>query len=316
MPYPRRVRAPAVLLLALAASPAAAEPRVLNGFALDGAAVPADQIRAPGPKRDGIPALDDPEHLPAEGSPWEPGDPVLGVELGGEARAYPLAVLEWHEVVNDTLGGVPIAVTHSALCGTALVFDRRLDGRPRRFGVSGLWHQSDLLMFDRESESLWSQITGIAISGPARGRRLRLLRSRIESWEAWRKRHPDTRVLSTRTGHKRTYGVSPYGDYALSDRLFFDQSPDPRYHPKMPTLGLRAADGSARAYPAAELLRAGGSASESFGGGRVRVAYDEEQQVFQVEVPDAVDAIEGYWFAWIAFHPGSSVFVAEPGAPR
>jgi hypothetical protein len=308
------VRVPAVVLVLLAAASAAAQPRSLNGFALDGAAVPADEIRAPGPARDAIPALDDPPHVAADRAAWDPDEPVLGVELGGESRAYPLALLEWHEVVNDRLGGVPIAVTYSPLCGTGMVFDRRVDGRPRRFGVSGLLYQSDLLMFDRESESLWSQIPARAVTGPARGSRLRALRSRIEPWEAWRKRHPKTSVLTTQTGHKRAYGVSPYGDYALSDRLLQDQKADPRYHPKMPTLGLRAADGSARAYPAAELARAGGSAHETFAGVPVRVTYDEEMQVFGVDAPEALEVVEGFWFAWIAFHPKSSVFAAPPGA--
>jgi hypothetical protein len=314
MPYSRRVLARAGLLLVLAAASAAAEPRVLNGFTLEPAAVPVEAIREGGPGRDGVPALDQPEHVAPDAAPWEPGEPVIGVEAGGERRAYPLAVLEWHEVVNDTLGGVPILVSYCPLCGTGLVFDRRVEGKARRFGVSGLLYKSDLLMFDRESESLWSQIGATAITGPARGQRLRLLRSRIEPLEAWRKRHPDTTVLTSRTGHKRTYGVSPYGDYALSERLLFGEKGDARYHPKMPTLGLRAADGAARAYPAAELVRAGGEVRERFAGADVRVSYDPDAQVFAFQAPDAVEAVEGYWFAWITFHPKSSVFVAETEA--
>jgi hypothetical protein len=308
------VRSLAPLLLVLAAASASAQPRTLNGFTLEPADVAVEEIREGGPPRDGVPALDDPPRVAAAGAPWEDDQPVVGLELGGERRAYPLAVLEWHEVANDVLGGVPIAVSYCPLCGTALVFDRRVDGRVRRFGVSGLLYRSALLIFDRETESLWTQIGARAVTGPARGRRLRVLRSRIEPWGAWRARHPDTTVLSALTGHKRSYGVSPYGDYALSERLLFGEKPDSRYHPKMPTLGLRLADGPARAYPAAELMRAGGSVSERFGGGRVRVAYDPEQQAFEVEAPDAVEVIEGYWFAWIAFHPASEVFVA-PDAP-
>jgi hypothetical protein len=308
------VRAAALALLWLAATAAGAQPRTLNGFVLEPADVAIDEIREGGPGRDGVPALDDPSHVAPADAPWEDEQPVVGVALGGEHRAYPLAVLEWHEVANDVVGGVPIAVTYCPLCATALVFDRRVEGKPRRFGVSGLLYRSALVMFDRESESLWTQVGARAVTGPARGRRLRVLRSRIEPWGAWRARHPDTTVLSAQTGHRRTYGVSPYGDYALSERLLFGEKPDSRYHPKMPTLGLRLADGTARAYPAAELVRAGGAASERFGDGRVRVAYDPDLQAFEVEAPEAVEVIEGYWFAWIAFHPESQVFVA-PEAP-
>lgn len=300
------------LLLVAAARGAAAQAPVRNGFVLEPSSIPADQILMGGPARDGIPALDGPDAVPADAAEWDEGEPVVGVRIGAESRAYPLAVLVWHELANDTLGGVPILVSYCPLCGTAMVFDRRVGSRTHRFGVSGLLYRSDLLMFDRESESLWSQIGAEAVTGPSRGARLRLVRSRIEPWGAWRRRHPETTVVSARTGHERRYGVSPYGDYAFSERLLYPLERDTRYHPKMPTLGLRLADGRARGYPAEELARAGGTASEDFAGRRVRVTYDPDQQVFDVEAPDDVDVIEGFWFAWIAFHPASSVFVAPP----
>jgi len=292
-----------------------AQERALNGFALEPATIPAEDIRAGGPPRDGIPALNEPDSLPAADSPWGDDEPVVGVHLGGASRAYPLGILVWHELVNDELGGTPVLISYCPLCGTALVFDRRLNGRTHRFGVSGLLYQSDLLMFDRESDSLWSQITAKAVTGPRRGERLTVLRSRLEPWSAWRARHPDTTVLSPNTGHKRRYGDSPYGDYAMDERLLFPVEYDRRYHAKMPTLGLRVADGTARAYPASELVKAGGVASESFAGHRVRVHYDPDAQVFDVEAPAAVDVIEGYWFAWVAFHPKTSIFTSGTGTP-
>ncbi len=299
-------------LLALVARGVAAEPRTLNGFVLESRTIPAEKILPGGPPRDGVPALDTPHSVKGAQASWPDDEMVVGVHLGGESRAYPLALLVWHELANDVVGGQPILVSYCPLCATALVFDRRVDGAARRFGVSGLLYNSDLLMFDRESESLWSQIGAQAVTGPAEGTRLLLLRSRLETWGAWRRRHPDTRILSTRTGHSRHYGDSPYGDYAHSAELLFPVEYARRYHPKMPTLGLRLADGRARAYPAAELVRAGGTARETFGGVAVRVAYDPEAQVFDVEAPDAVEVVEGFWFAWIAFHPASSVFAPEP----
>jgi hypothetical protein len=302
------------MLLATLA-PARAEPPRLNGFALEPARIEAREILRGGAGRDGIPALDHPAHRAAGG--WAEDERVIGVAWNGEARAYPVALLVWHELVNDTLGGRPILVSFCPLCGTGIVFDRRLeDAAPaRRFGVSGLLYRSDLLMYDRETESLWSQIGAEAVTGASLGARLRLLRARTESWGAWRRRHPGTTVLTRDTGHRRDYGESPYGDYAESSRLLF---PVPRvagadrYHPKMPTVGLRLRAGAARAYPAGELLAAGGEISERFGDHAVRVVYDEVSRTFRVDAPDPVEVIEGYWFAWIAFHPDTSVARAEP----
>jgi len=289
--------------------------RTLNGFALQPASVDPAEIQAGGPPRDGIPALDDPATLPAARATLGDAERVLGVSIEGESRAYPLAVLEWHELVNDRLGGRPILVTYCPLCGTGLVFDRRVDGRPRRFGVSGLLYRSDLLMFDRETDSLWSQIRADAVTGSERGRRLQILRSRIEPWGAWRERHPDTDVLSRATGFRRPYGRSPYGDYVRSRALYFPvpldpAAPDDRRHPKERTVGLRSG-GRARAYPRSELRRAGGVVEETFAGVKVRVSLEPETGAFAVEASDGIEVVEGYWFAWRAFHPGASTFSAS-----
>lgn len=295
----------------LARADEAAEPRTANGFQLESARIPVDQILRGGPPRDGIPALDAPPHVAADESPWREEQWVVGVERGDESRAYPLALLVHHELVNDELGGDPILVSYCPLCGTALVFDRRVSGKPLRFGVSGLLFQSDLLMFDRSSESLWSQISAEAVSGPMAGSRLKLLRSRMVPWSSWRDQHPMTTVLSADTGHRRPYGRTPYGDYATSSRLLFPVARDTSRHPKLRTLGLRVPDGPSRAYPGAEVAKAGGRVEERFAGGRVVIEYDAQSGVFRYEVPEGVEAIEGYWFAWMAFHPESSVYVAE-----
>ncbi len=302
-----------ILLLALAGPPASltrgAEGPVLNGFALEPASVPAEKILRGGPPRDGIPALTDPQVLPASAAPWNGEEVVIGVTRAGEARAYPIAILNHHELVNDTLGGEPILVSYCPLCGTGLVFDRRVDGQARRFGVSGLLYQSDLLLYDRESESLWSQIESTAVTGPALGQRLRVLRSAQVPWSSWKERHPNTTVLSLQTGHQRDYlGGSPYGDYATSKRLIFPAPLDQRYHPKMPTLGVRLVDGVARAYPAKEIIQVGGRVEEELAGRRIVVSYDPNSQAFDVRAPDDVEVIEAYWFAWSAFHPESTVF--------
>ena len=302
----------AFLLRAWSAAAAPPEPPVLNGFKLAPASVPTREILAGGPPRDGIPALTHPRWLPASEAPWHDAEIVVGVVQGEQARAYPIAILNWHELVNDTLGGRHILVSYCPLCGTALVFDREADGRARTFGVSGLLYQSDLLLYDRESESLWSQIASTAIVGPAMGERLRVLRSALLSWGDWKARHPRTQVLSLDTGHQRPYARDPYAGYSTSDTLIFPAPLDQRYHPKMPTLGVRLATGAARAYPAQEVQRAGGLVQESFEGRSVQVSYQAESKTFDVEAPLELEVIEGYWFAWAAFHPGTTVFVAEP----
>jgi hypothetical protein len=306
-----------LLLLAAVAARGAAQTDgtpVKNGFRLSDARVPVQEILPGGPGRDGIPALSDPAVVSAQGAPWNDAETVLGVALGGEARAYPLAILNWHELVNDTLGGRPILVSYCPLCGTGLVFDRVLGEQTRSFGVSGLLYRSDLLLYDRETESLWSQIESTALSGPASGTRLRVLRSELTTWGRWRTAHPDSSVLSLETGHTRDYGRSPYGDYRESTSLYFPAPLDPRYHPKMPTLGVRLPGGVARGYPAAELVRAGGRVEESVAGRQVVVSYDDRDQVFDVEADPDLEVIEGYWFAWSAFHPDASVFEAVGSA--
>jgi hypothetical protein len=287
-----------------------------NGFDVSDSSVPADEILRGGPPRDGIPALDSPESVPASESPWRPEDRVVGVVVNGEARAYPIPLLVWHELVNDDLGGQPILVSYCPLCGSALVFHRRLrsggpgTGGALQFGVSGLLYRSDLLMYDRKTDSLWSQIGAHAISGPLRGERLELLPSRLESWKSWRRRHPNTRVLSKRTGHDRDYERGPYSGYAESEKLHFPAPLDARYHPKQRTLGLRTQAGRARAYPLEEVERAGGQIEERFAGRPVVIRVRSDGS-FDVEAPPDLEVIESYWFAWLAFHPDSTVFRAE-----
>ncbi|MEE8474527.1 MAG: DUF3179 domain-containing protein [Myxococcota bacterium] len=294
----------------LAAEPARAAPE-LNGFSLDHAKIPVSEILRGGPARDGIPALTDPKVLPAEDAPWSDGDRVIGVVRNGRARAYPIAILNWHELVNDSLGGKPILVSFCPLCGTGMVFDRSVEDQVRSFGVSGLLYRSDLLLYDRETESLWSQIAAEAVTGASSGRSLTLIRSRHETWGRWRARHPDTSVLSPETGHTRNYKRTPYGTYATSSELYFPVDLDRRYHPKTRTLGIRTAGGIERAYPSEEVIRAGGSVTEDLDGLRVSVTYHDAVDVFEVVAPRSAEIVEGYWFAWIAFHPNSTVFVAK-----
>lgn len=297
-----------------ASSPAPA-PTELNGFSLTQAAVPVREIVPGGPPKDGIPALTSPKTLSAAKAPWDDEEVVIGVVEGGQARAYPTTILLWHEVVNDTLGGRPILVTYGPFCGTGMVFDRRIQGQARQFGVSGLLYHSNMLMYDRKTQSLWSQMAEQAITGPSKGQQLLLLRSRMARWGAWKKAHPKTTVLSPDTGYRRPYGRSPYGDYATSKRLAFPAPLDRRFHPKMPTIGMIAPDGRTRAYPASEIAMAGGSVTDRLSGKQVQVSYDPDEEVFHFHAPDDFQVVEGYWFAWAAFHPRTTVYRAPEKSP-
>jgi hypothetical protein len=184
--------------------------------------VPLDEISSGGPPRDGIPPIDRPRFdsvTQADG--WlKPQEPVVHLAVAGDARAYPLQILIWHEIVNDDVGGAPVVVTFCPLCNTAIAFDRRLEGRLLDFGTTGNLRHSDLVMWDRQTESWWQQITGEAIVGELAGARLRPLPAAIVSWDEFRRGSPGGRVLSRETGHRRDYGRNPYVGY---DRI--DQSP-------------------------------------------------------------------------------------------
>ena len=177
--------------------------------------------------------------------------------------------------------------------------------------MSGLLYQSDVLFYDRETESLWSQIHSRAVTGPELGKRLKMLRSEMALWGEWKRAHPHTSVLSRDTGHRRDYSRSPYDGYSQSERILFPVEFDRRYSAKMPTVGVRLVGGPARAYPAVEVARAGGTVNEEFEGRRLRVSYDADAQIFEVEAPADVEVVEGYWFAWSAFHPDTGIYVAR-----
>ena len=174
--------------------------------------VPYSEIRPGGPVRDGITPLDNPFFTtPAEAEDWlDELEPVIAFELEGDARAYPLQLLVWHEIVNDEVGGVPVTVTYCPLCNSAIVFDRRVKGRVYDFGTSGYLRNSDLIMWDRQTESWWQQISGKAIVGELTGEELEILPATIVSWKDFRDANPKGMVLSRETGYVRPYGENPY----------------------------------------------------------------------------------------------------------
>jgi hypothetical protein len=175
---------------------------------------------------------------------------VLALEVNGEARAYPLQILMWHEIVNDTMGGKAVAVTYCPLCNSGLVFDRVVDGTTLDFGTSGKLYKSDLVMYDRQTHSLWAQMEGRAIVGERAGARLTLIPANTIAYEDWKAAYPNGKVLSRETGHQRSYGINPYDSYDQPslDPFLLRGSPDRRRPPKERVVGVTLGSES-RAYP-------------------------------------------------------------------
>ena len=172
------------------------------------------QIRSGGPPPDGIPAIDHPRFERAGQVGWlRPNEPVLAAEVNGEARAYPVQILIWHEIVNDTVGGIPVAITYCPLCNTAIAYDRRVAGRVLALGTSGKLYNSDLVAYDRQTRSLWVQLLGQAVAGVLTGTQLRAYPVATVSWAEWRRANPSGWVLSRDRGFARDYGTNPYPGY-------------------------------------------------------------------------------------------------------
>lgn len=210
------------------------------------------ELMSGGPPKDGIPALTQPKFVSAEeASHWlKPNEPVISLAVEGEAHAYPLQILIWHEIVNDQIAGIPVAVTFCPLCYSAVAFNRTIAGRVHTFGVSGFLRHSDMVMYDRETESLWQQITGEGLVGDWSGVKLKALPAQIVAFEQFVSAYPKGQVLSRDTGYRREYGRNPYTGYddiAKSPRLYRGKL-DPRV-PPMEKLVVVSVNGLDKVYP-------------------------------------------------------------------
>jgi len=312
MNYPKTIFLASTLLLV---TTMAAWAHTRNGFDLAGALVPISQIESGGPPKDGIPAIDQPRFVAAGDAHFlHADDRVLGVVRNGVAKAYPVRILNWHEIVNDTFAAEPIVVTFCPLCGTGIAYVSQADGKALSFGVSGLLYNSDVLLYDRQTQSLWSQILAEAVSGPLKGSRLTAIALTHTSWADWSHRHPDTLVLSTDTGFVSDYTRDPYAGYLHSRTLMFPVARHSwRYPPKEPVIGVEV-DGKFKAYPFVELARIkGGRITDTLGGKTLAIRYDAEHRtgaVFDAQGKE-IPTITAFWFAWYAFHHDTDVFEAK-----
>ena len=217
------------------------------------------ELQPGGPPKDGIPAIRKPTFVGVEDArPWiDAREPVLVLEAGGAAKIYPIQILIWHELAHDEIGGTPVLASYCPLCNSAIVFDRRVDGMAADFGVSGMLRNSDMIMFDRGTDSLWQQLTGECVAGALTGRRLPILPSQMVDFEAARRAFPAAAVMARPAGADRPYGASPYAGYEAAGRPMF-----PAAHDGGP---LRALDrvvaiesgGEAQGIPLRSVVRSG-----------------------------------------------------------
>ncbi len=310
--------------------------------------IPLEKIKGGGPPKDGIPSIDHPVFSDVANSNFmSDSDTVIGLEINGEAKAYPLFILVWHEIVNDRVGGIPVSATYCPLCYTNQVFERIIDGQEVEFGTSGKLYNSNLLMYDRYTESYWSQALGMAVKGELAGYQLDLVPFDVITWGDWKKLHPDTLVLTTDTGYLRSYATDPYGNYYTEPRIMFPvEHSDDRMHPKEIILGFNQ-DGTYKAYKQND-VESKILINDSIGDVPVMLVslYPENSRAFDRMVDGKILDFEyvdgkiidiqtrsewnygglavsgdnvgeqlerlpiepGFWFEWVAFHPETLVY--------
>ncbi|SDS46022.1 DUF3179 domain-containing protein [Christiangramia echinicola] len=282
-----------------------------NGFDLKNSCISLEDIKSGGPPRDGIPSIDKPKFTNALESEISSDARILGVYINGIAKAYPISILNYHEIVNDYFGEKPVVITYCPLCGSGIAFIAEVNGKKLTFGVSGLLFNSDVLLYDRQTESLWSQLKYEAISGKLLGEKLTVLNTANTTWENWKEKHPNTLILSENTGFIRDYSQNPYPDYNTSSAIYFPvKNNDDRFHPKEMVIGIEI-NGKTKAYPYSELKKLNGTLLEdTFAGQKLKIKYDSKAQ--SAEILDAsgnlLPAITNFWFAWYAFNPDTEVY--------
>ena len=310
--------------------------------------IPLDKIKGGGPPKDGIPSIDNPIFTDVPNSNFmSDSDVVIGLEINGESKAYPLFILVWHEIVNDKVGGTPVSVTYCPLCYTNQVFERIIDGQEVEFGTSGKLYNSNLVMYDRLTDSYWSQALGTAITGELTGQQLKIIPFDVILWGDWISLHPETLVLTRDTGYTRAYSVDPYRSYYTEPRIIFPvDNKDDRMHLKEIILGFNEGEiykaykqsdieskvvindkineqqivlismytGNARVFD----RNINGQVLEFvFSDGKIiDLQTSSEWSYDGIAISGELEGVEmnrlpfnpGFWFEWVAFHPETEIY--------
>lgn len=291
-----------------------AGPTSLEEFDTSNLQLAADQILAGGPAKDGIPSLTNPETVPLDEADFlRPDDRMAVITVEDQARGYPMRLLNWHEAINDSIAGTDFALVYCPLCDSVSVVNRQIrDDKVLEFGISGLLHNSNVLLYDRTDQALWSQVGLSAISGPHAGESLDHLPWQITTFEQYRRRHPSGTVASFETGYDRDYGRNPYGQYFETEQLMFPVvKDDDRLPAKAGVVGVKLGD-TVRAYPVERVAAApDGRVQEPLGDGHIILQADAETGGVEVaQVPPDAQVIHTFWFTWAAFHPETTIFEA------
>ncbi|MFQ5815392.1 MAG: DUF3179 domain-containing protein [Candidatus Hydrothermarchaeaceae archaeon] len=273
--------------------------------------VDPSKIRSGGPPKDGIPSIDNPKYVGVEEADgWiQDNELVLAVIHKGVKRVYPLQIMVWHEIVNDEIAGDPILITYCPLCGSGIAFERTLDGEEVEFGTSGKLYNSNLVMYDRKTDSYWTQIDGLAVVGELTGTKLTPISIDTVVWRDWKKAHPDSEVLSQDTGFRRQYGRDPYGSYYEDSFLIFPvENRDDRVHPKTVIFGIEVG-GVYKAYKEDDLKELK-TIEDTVNGVSVRVERDDVGvvRITDLETGEEIIKERDFWFAWYAFHPETQLY--------
>ncbi|MBI4038399.1 DUF3179 domain-containing protein, partial [Candidatus Daviesbacteria bacterium] len=262
--------------------------------------------------QDCIPSINNPKFESANDASWlRDDDMVFAIDYKGIQKAYTQRILNWHEIINDEIAGDPVAITFCPLCGSALAFERKVDGVITEFGVSGKLHNSDLVMYDRYEGNLWQQITGEGIVGPAARRNEVLKQVPIITtpWGEWKKEHPSTEVLSRNTGFSRNYDQYPYGTYEQDDQLLFGvKGLDKSLQIKTVVYGIEIDDKS-KAYPE-NVFDEKKVIEDTVGNVAIRLERTQSGQikVINLQTQEKIIPIRLFWFAWAAFHPDTELY--------
>ncbi|QQG45126.1 MAG: DUF3179 domain-containing protein [Candidatus Sungiibacteriota bacterium] len=278
--------------------------------------IPLNEIISGGPPKDGIPSVDNPKFMAvSEANGWlKDAEPGLAFSRGNTHRFYPYQILVWHEIVNDSIEGERILVTYCPLCLSGFVFDPVVKGERVEFGTSGKLWKSNLVMYDRKTDSLWSQILGEAIVGEMTGIKLKLLESDLLRYGDWKKKFPQGQVMSRDTGATRFYGSSPYGDYfsPVDFAIGLTGSRDARLSPEAFIFGI-VINEKAKAY-LVDAVKSKGEVEDDFQGVKIILRHDKELDVVRMfkKTPDGreerINPFSAFWFSWSAVHPATDLY--------
>lgn len=282
----------------------------LDQFDVSNSIVHLDEFMSGGPPKDGIPSLDKPHFVSARNAEFlRNDDQVAGLVIDGQAKAYPIRILNWHEIVNDHVSGMPVAVTWCPLTHSAVAFDRRVGSQTLEFGVSGLLYNSNVVMYDRQSQGLWSQLKIEGLTGKFAANTLETIPLQVIRWKDWRREYPGTLVLSKQTGHRRNYGRDPYAGYHSGSEVMFPTGVSDKQLPLKSLVAGIIIKGISKAYPLDKLARLNKPLNDQVGDVNIQIRSVKGGAV-EVSERDGkiLPSVVAYWFAWKAFHQDTLVY--------